>query len=264
MLRFLLPAFALMAALIVLFAGALGDLHSWPNLSDKVRTIIGDVAPSPAPLPPARTVASPVAPAVAVAEPQAAHDPLRRQTADRQASELEQQNLQRSHGVEQISRAPDAGRQKAEQQPATAAAPTGSASAELQAKRDALQRQVAGLQRQSGELQQQVAQRSNDLAQSSHELDAARSDTRRLRQDIEALEQLRKTAEQQMTAAARSTPRTPGPSAAAAPEQQPAQDELRRQNADLQQQAALRSRDLDAARAESSKLRQDIDALNLL
>ena len=46
MLRFVLPAFALTAALIVLVAGALGDLHSWPNLSDKVRTIIGDVAPS--------------------------------------------------------------------------------------------------------------------------------------------------------------------------------------------------------------------------
>ena len=54
--RFLLPAFAMTAALIVLFAGALGDLHSWPNLSDKARTIIGGVAPSPAPLPPpART-----------------------------------------------------------------------------------------------------------------------------------------------------------------------------------------------------------------
>ena len=56
MLRFVLPAFAITAALIVLFAGALGDLHSWPNLSDKARTIIGDVAPSPAPLP-ARTAA---------------------------------------------------------------------------------------------------------------------------------------------------------------------------------------------------------------
>ena len=100
--------------------------------------------------------------------------------------------------------------------------------------------------------------------QSSHELDAARSDTKKLRQDIEALEQFRKTAEQQMTASARPPPTTPGPSAAAAPEQQAAQDELRRQNADLQQQVALRSRDLDAARAETSKLRQDIEALNQL
>ena len=146
--------------------------------------------------------------------------------------------MQRSHGAEKISRDLDAAHQKAEQQIAAAAAPTGVASAELQAKRDALQRQIADLQRQSGELQQQVAQRSNDLEQSSHELDAARSDTRRLRQDIEALEQFRKTAEQQMAASARSTSRQPGPSAAAAPEQQPAQDELRRQNADLQQQAA--------------------------
>ena len=61
--RFLLPAFAMTAALIVLFAGALGDLHSWPNLSDKALTIIGGVAPSPAPPPPARTAAPPAAPA---------------------------------------------------------------------------------------------------------------------------------------------------------------------------------------------------------
>ena len=33
--RFLLPAFAMTTALIVLFAGALGDLHSWPNRSEK-------------------------------------------------------------------------------------------------------------------------------------------------------------------------------------------------------------------------------------
>ena len=266
MLRFLLPAFAMTAALIVLFAGALGDLHSWPNLSDKARTIIGDVAPSPAPLPPARTVASPVAPAAAVAEPQAARDALRRQIADlqRKPANCSSRTCSARMAWSKSRATPMRRARRRSNRPATAAAPTGSASAELQAKRDALQRQIAGLQRQSGELQQQVAQRSNDLAQSSHELDAARSDTRRLRQDIEALEQLRKTAEQQMTASARSTPSTPGPSAAAAPEQQPAQDELRRQNADLQQQAALRSRDLDAARAETSKLRQDIDALNLL
>ena len=99
MLRFLLPAFAMTAALIVLFAGALGDLHSWPNLSDKARTIIGDVAPIPAPLPPARTATPPAAPAAAVAELQAARDALRRQIADlqRQAGELQQQNAQRSH-----------------------------------------------------------------------------------------------------------------------------------------------------------------------
>ena len=81
---------------------------------------------------------------------------------------------------------------------AAAAAPTGAASAEQQAGRDALQRQIADLQRQSGELQQQVAQRSHDLAQSSHDLDAARSESKKLRQDIEALEQFRKTAEQQI------------------------------------------------------------------
>jgi DNA repair exonuclease SbcCD ATPase subunit len=188
-----------------------------------------------------------VAPAVAVAEPQAAHDPLRRQTADRQASELEQQNLQRSHGVEQISRAPDAGRQKAAQQPVTAASPTGSASAELQAKRDALQRQIADLQRQSGELNQQVQQRTHDLDQSTHEREAARSETNKLRQDIAALEQFRKTAEHQIADSTRPLTNPLGPSAAAGAEQQATQDELRRQNADLQQQVTQRSHDLDTA-----------------
>ena len=252
MLRFLLPAFAMTAALIVLFAGALGDLHSWPNLSDKALTIIAGVAPSPAPLPPARTATPPAAPAAAVTELQAARDAQRRQVADlqRQAGEPQQRALA-------VARRGRSNR-------SAAAAPAGAASAELQAKRDALQRQIADLQRQSGELQQQVAQRSNDLEQSSHELDAARSDIQKAaagHRGAGAVPQDRGTADGRFSAAA---PTTSGPSAAVAPEQQAPQDELRRQNADLQQQVTLRSRDLDAARAETSKLRQDIEALNQL
>ena len=239
--RFLLPAFAMTTALIVLFAGALGDLHSWPNRSEKA-TIIGGGAPGSAPLPrPAAPPAAPTpaAPAAAVAELQAARDALRRTVADlqRQADELQQQVAQRSHVAEQSSRDLDAARaetdklrqgietlqkrrkaeedaaarQRQEQQMAAASAPPAAAVAQQQAARDALQRQIADLQRQSGELQQQVAQRSQDLEQSSHDLDAARSESRKLRQDIAALEQFRKTAEQQIGASARPAT-TSGPS----------------------------------------------------
>ncbi len=290
--RFLLPAFAMTAALIVLFAGALGDVHSWPNLSDKALTIIGGVAPSPAPpspppaTPPARTAAAPAPPAPSVpatagAELQAARDALRRQITDlqRQAGELQQQNAQRSHDMEQSSHDLDAARaeteklrqgietlhqqQKAERQTA-AAAPTAAAIAEQQAARDALQRQIADLQQQSGELQQQVAQRSHDMDQSSRELDAARSESKKLRRDIEALEQFRKTVEHQIADPTRPLTSPLGPPPTAGVEQSATQDELRRQNADLKQQVAQRSHDLDAARAETSKLQQDIEALNQL
>ncbi len=278
--RFLLPAFAMTAASIVLFAGALGDVHWSPNLSDMALTIIGDGAPSPAPSPPARAAAASAAPAAAT-ELQSSRDALRHQITDlqRQADELQQQNAQRAQDVEQGSHELDAARaeteklrqgietlhqqQKAEQQTA-AAAPTAAAIAEQRAARDTLQRQIADLQQQSGALQQQVAQRSHDLDQSSHELDAARSESKKLRQDIEALEQFRKTAEHQLADPTRPLTSALGSSAAAGAEQQASQDALQRQNADLQQQVAQRSHDLDAARGQTSKLQQDIDALNQL
>ena len=53
-----LPAFAMTTALIVLFAGALGD-RSWPDLSDKALTHRWT---GPAPAPPARTAGPPAAP----------------------------------------------------------------------------------------------------------------------------------------------------------------------------------------------------------
>jgi septal ring factor EnvC (AmiA/AmiB activator) len=59
--------------------------------------------------------------------------------------------------------------------------------------------------------------------------------------------------------AASARPSAPGPSAAAVAEQQDAQ---RRQIADLQQQVAQRSRDLDSARGETVKLREGLDALH--
>ena len=142
-------------------------------------------------------------------------------------------------------------RKTQEQQIAAAASarPSAAAIAEQQAAQDALRRQIA-------DLQQQVAQRS-------HDLDAAHAETGKLRQDLDALNQLRKTQEQQIAAAASARPPAPGRSAAAASaEQQTSQDTMRRQIADLQQQVAQRSHDLDAARADTVKLREGLDALH--
>jgi TolA-binding protein len=100
MLRFLLPALAMTAALPVLFAGALGDLKSLPDLSDWAIGIIAGTEPRHAP--PLATPAPPAAPAAAVAGQQAARDALQRQIADlqRQADDLQNQIAQRSHDIE--------------------------------------------------------------------------------------------------------------------------------------------------------------------
>ena len=94
--RFLLPAFTMMAALLVLFAGALGDLHSLPDLSDKVVAMIGG-GPS--------KQSAPGATSASVADQQTTRDALRRQVAvlERQAKELQQQVAQRSQDLDQRS-----------------------------------------------------------------------------------------------------------------------------------------------------------------
>jgi regulator of replication initiation timing len=98
--RFLLPALAMTAALIVLFAGVLGDLKSLPDLSARAIAMIGGTEARHAPL--LATPAPAAATALAVAEQQAARDALQRQIADlqRQAGDLEHQIAQRSHDIE--------------------------------------------------------------------------------------------------------------------------------------------------------------------
>jgi peptidoglycan hydrolase CwlO-like protein len=102
--RFLLSAVAMTAALIVLFAGVLGDLRSLPSLSDQAIAIIGGAGPRHAP-----PQASPVPPAApspdALAEQQAARDALQREITrlQQQAGDLQSQIAQRSHELEQRS-----------------------------------------------------------------------------------------------------------------------------------------------------------------
>lgn len=94
--RFLLPAVVMMAALIVLFAGAFGDMKSLPDLSDRIIGIIGGVEPRHASPPP------PVPSAAASAEQQAAREFLQRQITvlQQQASALQAQVSQRSHDLD--------------------------------------------------------------------------------------------------------------------------------------------------------------------
>jgi hypothetical protein len=98
--RFLLPALAMTAAMIVLFAGVMGELKSWPDLSARAIAIIGGTEARHAP--PRATPAPPAASILAVAEQQAARDALQHQIADlqRQAGDLQNQIAQRSHDIE--------------------------------------------------------------------------------------------------------------------------------------------------------------------
>ena len=92
--RFLFPALAMTAALIVLFAG---DSSSWLDLSDGALASIGAEPRH------ARPQLAPALPVAAFAEQQAARDALQRQVADlqEQTSELQNQIERRSHDLEQ-------------------------------------------------------------------------------------------------------------------------------------------------------------------
>ncbi len=96
--RFLLPALAMTTALIVLFAGALGDLHSLPDLSDRIVAFIGGVEPRQAPPPTPASAPS----AAAIAQQQSAREALQRQVADlgQQVNGLQDKVAQRSRDLD--------------------------------------------------------------------------------------------------------------------------------------------------------------------
>jgi hypothetical protein len=98
--RFLLPALAMTVALMVLFAGVMGDLKSWPDFSARAIAIIGGKEARQAP--PRAAPAPSAASTLAVAEQQGARDALQHQIADlqRQAGDLQNQIAQRSHDIE--------------------------------------------------------------------------------------------------------------------------------------------------------------------
>jgi TolA-binding protein len=177
--RFLLPALAMMAALVVLFAGALGDLQSLPEMSDRAIAIVGGLSP--------RQASPPSAPAVA---PPAAAPAVQPATRDAVRS------------------------QQASPPSAPAVAPPVATPAEQPAARDAERRQVADLQGQNNQLQEQIAQRTHDLDAARAEIDKLRQTIDTLHQQRrteQATLARQKPQEQQSTAAAPTQSPAPRP-----------------------------------------------------
>jgi TolA-binding protein len=88
MLRFLLPAFLMVGALVALFAGALGDWQGLSDSWDRLHTAVASRVPerpAAAVVPAQPTAVSPSAPAPGGDAQQAATDTLRRQVAGLQA-----------------------------------------------------------------------------------------------------------------------------------------------------------------------------------
>jgi hypothetical protein len=98
--RFLVPALVAALALMILFAGGMGDLKSLAHFSSRAIVIAGGAAPRRAP------PAPPTAPLAAGVAVQQTRDALERQIVDlqTQADDLQNQVAQRSHELEQRSR----------------------------------------------------------------------------------------------------------------------------------------------------------------
>jgi len=103
--RFLVPALVAAVALMILFAGAVGDLKSLAHFSNRAIVIADGAAPRRAP------PAPPAAPSAAGVAAQQTRDAVARQIADlqTQADELQNQVAQRSHELEQRSHDLEAG-----------------------------------------------------------------------------------------------------------------------------------------------------------
>ena len=262
--RFLLPAFAMMGALLVLFAGALSNLQSLPGLSDRDVALVGDPAPRRMPPPSSSPSSLPAeqSPAPAAANQQATRDALQRQIDDllRQDSALQVQIAQHKQELAQrpVERPPP---------PATA---------DQQATRDALQRQVddlrrqgsslqAGitdLQRQDSALQGQIAQHKQELSQRTAEdrstsAAAERAGRNSLQHQVADLQ--RQVADLQQQDGA-----IQGQIAQHRQEVAERTQDLTQRSQELAQRTqelAQRTHDLDVARAEADRLQKGIDAL---
>ena len=179
--HFLLPAFAMMGALLVLFAGALSNLQSLPGLSDRDVALVGDPAPRRMPPPSSSPSSLPAeqSPAPAAANQQATRDALQRQIDD----------LLRQGGALQVQIAQH--KQELAQRPVERPPPP--ATADQQATRDALQRQVDDLRRQGSslqagitDLQRQDSALQGQIAQHKQELSQRTAEAGRPRQPLNA------------------------------------------------------------------------------
>jgi len=262
--RFLLPAFAMMGALLVLFAGALSNLQSLPGLSDRDVALVGDPAPRrmPQPSPSPSSLPAEQSPAPAAANQQATRDALQRQIDDllRQDSALQVQIAQH--------------KQELAQRPVERPPPP--ASADQQATRDALQRQVddlrrqgsslqAGitdLQRQDSALQGQIAQHKQELSQRTAEDRSTSAAAERAGRD--SLQHQVADLQRQVADLQQQDGAIQGQIAQHRQEVAQRTQDLTQRSQELAQRTqelAQRTHDLDVARAEADRLQKGIDAL---
>jgi hypothetical protein len=191
MLRYLIPAVVMVGALVVLLAGALGNLASLPDLGTELSASISRLMPhdTPAPPPDAARAAQPSAgtstatteqPSSVTPEPQVTQlqtqleqhrNELATLRSDEDAARRQLASLQQQRQAEEASVAQLQARHK---QLAAIPQPDPAAAAQQQAAN-------AALQKQSDELQAQIEQQSDQLAtlrsseeQERHALDASR------------------------------------------------------------------------------------------
>ena len=241
--RFLMPAVMMVGALVVLFAGALGDVKSLPNLSTTFPALFASAVPNRTEAP--TTVATPVAPSPAAA-PAAVKQhagtaaPIQQPATDalqQQVAELQAQIAQRAKELGELRSNEDAAhhdldtlqqqrkdeeaavaRLKSQQQQLAAAPPPATepsaVAAQQKANNDALQRQAT-------ELQAQIKQRSEDLASLGTSVDQAHRQLDALHQQRQADEAAVARLQSQQVQSAAAEPSNP--TTRSRPEQQASQ-----------------------------------------
>jgi TolA-binding protein len=116
MLRFLLPAFLMVGALVALFAGAFGDWHGVSDSWNRLHTVIARLAHDPAAATPSSAV-SPTAPSAVVQTAPAAGDDPQQSAADalrQQVTGLQAQIAQRTQELASLHANTDQARQELE------------------------------------------------------------------------------------------------------------------------------------------------------
>jgi hypothetical protein len=283
MFRYLIPAVVMVGAVVVLLAGALGNLDSLPGLSTMLPGGVTGIvsgstqaplqnSPNAAPAPAAAPVAETAHPAVEALKSQLAQ--LRQQVeqgrtdvaalhvqedaGQRKLATIQQQRQAEESAVSQLQ----AQRKSlADQAQAASGAPNQPQPAAM------AQQQAANavLQKQSADLQAQIKQQSDQLA-------ALRANDDQEHQALQALHQQRQAEEaavsrlqaqrqglaDQTQAARASAPNEPPPAAA---QQQAANAVLQKQSTDLQAQIKQQSDQLAALRANEDQEHRALEAL---
>src|ERR1700722_1226338 len=116
MLRFLLPAFLMVGALVALFAGAFGDWHGLSESWDRLHTVVARLAHDPATATPSAVI-SPTAPSAVVQTAPAHDDDPQQSAADtlrQQETALQAQIAQRTQELASLHADTDQARQELE------------------------------------------------------------------------------------------------------------------------------------------------------